>query len=281
MKRMQWTMAILLPAAMGLSACQTGDLKSRLEVLGAEEKTKAIALLAKHQDALIQVEVVLNLTVTMVGQPSRTQERKVLVPGTMIDANGLTVISAGGIDVSRQGIPPNVQAEVQILKAKLILNDGTEVPARVALKDVDLDLAFVLPEEADREFAFVPLDREATVKVLDEVVVLSRMDPGANRTPLIQGGLISGIIEKPRQYYVGPQAFPGNPAFNGDERCFGIFLRRLGSEGVLAEVVILPAAEVLDAAAQVKLAALPAEPPKSDAATAPIEAPKPDAVPAP
>jgi len=69
-------------------------------------------------------------------------------------ATGLTVISLGEIDPrSAAGLAaqPNLRMEEPDFKeVKLRLADGTEIPARIVMKDADLDLAFVapLPESA-------------------------------------------------------------------------------------------------------------------------------------
>lgn len=252
--------AIILTSAAPLArAGEADDLKAKVEALATAEKEAALAVLTQNQEALVQVEIILHLTISMAGQQTRNQEQKFMIPGTTINAQGLTVISASGIDISRQ-VPANIKVDSQILGAKIIQNDGTEISARVALKDEDLDLVFVVPEKPGAAYAFVTLDRAAEAKPLDEILALGRMDMSANRTPLLQVGLLAGIIEKPRRYYVGPPVAPGNPAFTTEGKCLGLFLRRRGNGGVPTDVVILPAADVLDAAAQVK-AETPADPP--------------------
>ena len=51
---------------------------------------------------------------------------------------------------------------------------------------------------------------------------------------------------------MGASSNPGLPAFDKDGKCFGLFLRRMGTDGPKGSAVILPAEEILTAAKQLK-----------------------------
>ncbi len=226
-----------------------------VKALEEDEKQKVLSVMKDNQDAVVMVEIVVNITATYQGQQRSPREKKLRINGTTIDESGLTVISNSRSDPmallsSRMKKLPGFSVDVEVLESKLILNDGTELPAKVALKDADLDLAFVVPAETQKGLAHVTLDPDTDPSLLDLVCSISRMDLSANRTPLIHLGRVAGIIEKPRTYYVGPGVSPGLPAFDEDGRCFGLFLRRKGPDGPSGSPVILPASDVLEIARQ-------------------------------
>ena len=69
--------------------------------------------------------------------------------------------------------------ESELRGIKLRLPDGSEVPARVVLKDDDLDLAFVAPNEplsaaAKKQISVVKLEAAKAAEVLDTIVELGR-----------------------------------------------------------------------------------------------------------
>ena len=66
------------------------------------------------------------------------------------------------------------------------LTDSTEVPARIVLKDEDLDLAFLAPlkplnAQTQAKIAAIPLDSAARhVDVLDPTILVDRSGEGLN-----------------------------------------------------------------------------------------------------
>ena len=87
------------------------------------------------------------------------QEQKLEALGTIIAEDGLTVLSLSRVDptatlLSRMRAGGGT-VNVNYTEVLILMQDGTEVPARLVLKDSDLDLAFVLPlkggkSEADK-----------------------------------------------------------------------------------------------------------------------------------
>lgn len=232
-----------------------GTVKATIEALEQEEKKQVLSIMKDNQDAVVMVEIVVNMTATYQGKQRPPQEKKLRLNGTTIDESGLTVISNSRSDPmallsGRMKKLPGLSIDVEVLQSKLVLNDGTEIPAKVALKDADLDLAFVVPAETQKGLTHVTLVPDVDPALLDLVCSISRMGLSANRTPLIHLGRVAGIIEKPRTYYVGPAVSPGLPAFDEDGRCFGLFLMRKGPDGPTGSPVILPASDVLDIARQ-------------------------------
>ena len=84
-------------------------------------------------------------------------EQKTQCTAVIIDASGLAVTaltnlnpasSMPSIRIGRGGSSQTLVLDFQVQEVKYRLADGTEVPARVVLKDEDLDLAFLGPAEA-------------------------------------------------------------------------------------------------------------------------------------
>jgi S1-C subfamily serine protease len=150
---------------------------------------------------------------------------------------------------------------------KLRLPDGKELPARIVLRDEDLDLAFLRPTtRPDKPLVAIDLADEGRPALLDPVVVLSRLGRVGGWTPAASLQTIGAIIERPRTFYVietGSASSVGTPAFTAAGKVVGLLTMRSvqsgrpgmfsmvsGSEGLGLLPVILPAADVRDIAQQ-------------------------------
>jgi S1-C subfamily serine protease len=172
---------------------------------------------------------------------------------------------------------------IDISEVKILLEDGTELPAAIVLRDKDLDLAFIRPKtKPTTPMAAVDLTKSGPAQILDQVITLNRLKRGAGRAFSASVEVISAVVQKPRTFYV-PDSAPtetgiGSPAFNLDGTVLGIFVRRaVNSQGAsnwrdCISTVILPAEDIAKAAAQA-----PADVKPDEAST---EAPKDSAAPA-
>ena len=142
---------------------------------------------------------------------------------------------------------------------KLRLSDGKELPARIVLRDEDLDLAFLRPTtKPEKPLVAINLADEGKPALLDPVVVLTRLGRVGGWAPAASLQTIGAIIEKPRTFYVvetGSAGGMGTPAFTPSGKVVGLLTMRSiqsgrsgmfammsGSEG-LAVAGILPAAD--------------------------------------
>ena len=246
-------LSLLCGSAVNVAIGDEEDIKRIVSEHEASQKKNLLGIMEANKDAVVMVEIAIKLSGAFRGRQMPPQERKFRLNGTVISKEGLVVISNSSADpmatLGHLKNNPEANLNAEVLKSKIVLNEGTEISAKVVLKDQDLDLAFVMPsEKQEKEFVHVKLDPTVPPDLLDVVCSVSRMDLTANRTPLIQIGRISGIIKKPRTYYVGPALGAGQAAFNTDGKCFGLFLRRQGNDGPTGSPVILPAEEVLEAA---------------------------------
>jgi serine protease Do len=151
---------------------------------------------------------------------------------------------------------------------KIRIADGRELPAKIVLRDEDLDLAFLMPTtKLDKPLVAINLSEATKPALLDEVVVLSRLGRVGGWVPSASLHNISAIIDKPRTFFVteanGSGGAMGTPAFNPNGKVVGLLTLRsidAGRPGMMAMMsgtesygllpVILPAADVLEVARQ-------------------------------
>lgn len=274
MKRARIALAVLL-------ACATA---ARAD----EDLTKAARkIFAEHQDSVVWVTAIAKLSVKTIGGTGRNipdQERRVETPGTIIDSSGMILASLSVVDPSSSmdgqefpspGGPVKVSASAKITDVKIIMPDGTEIPADIVMKDTDLDLAFLRirkdsPEARDVKFKAIDLKDHIEGHVLDEVIALGRTGETFGRQPSVITSLVTAETRKPRHFMRVPTDTIGGPVFVASGKLVGItILRRARSENQAGAVgmapALLPAADILPIAEQ----ALKAQPKKDDASEKP------------
>jgi len=229
-----------------------------------EAATLGRAVLAQHREAVVTVQLVVKVTWSSGGN-SNQSENKVETTGTVIGADGLTVLALSATDPSSiaRTMGSTFKMDAELSDIKLLLHDDTELPAEVVIRDVELDLAFVRPlVKPEAPLAFVDLEDSGDVELLDRVVTVNRLGRVANRVYSASFEYVDAVVERPRRYYI-----PGNdptstsagcPSFRLDGKVVGIFVIRAisaeaGSAGRRDNVmpIILPAADILEGVAQV------------------------------
>lgn len=240
------------------------------------------AVLKKYQDAIVTVKLVVNVRMSFSGQNQKHESKSETV-GTMIDASGLTVISLSAIDPSgtfnqlmgqrmrRGGQNMEFDIESEVSDVKLVLADGTELPAIVVLRDKDLDLAYIKPtEKPTAALPHVDPAGDVTPRVLDVVITLHRLGKVANRVATVSLERINALVDRPRPFYVlgagQGSSGVGSPVFTLDGQLLGLVLIRTvapegeanlsamfsgpGSIGLLP--IIVPTADIREGASQAK-----------------------------
>ena len=144
-------------------------------------------------------------------------------------------------------------------EVKIIMPDGTETPAKVAFKDADLDLAFIRPEKADG-VTFTPVDiaNSAPFAMQEDAIILGRLGKDLNREPVVMTSEIISIITKPRTFARVGAPCLGMPIFNSEGKFVGFGINRFSAKGEDSDQgptsanVVLPAADLIESAAQAK-----------------------------
>jgi len=232
-------------------------------------KDKALALSAANKNSVVQLSATVEIEVTAGEMPTKKEEKKLETTGTVLNKDGLIVVPLSTLDVAAavDGRTVNtangrikLSAKSSTKEMKIIMADGTEAPAKVVFKDTDLDLAFVRPEKPEG-LTFVPIDtaNNAPLAMMDDVIVLGRLGKDLNREPMIMTTEITALVTKPRTFGRIGAPCMGLPVFNGDGKFVGIGVNRfapksddLDGGGAAASSVVLPATDVLEAAAQAK-----------------------------
>lgn len=215
----------------------------------------ARAILAQNKDALVFVTAVNKITLG-----NETHDEKVEVTAMTIDPSGLSICSLAAIDpTANLSGEDDSKIKSSLSDVKIMRADNTEYPARLVLKDPDLDLAFVQPEKpGDMKplFPFVKIDKSPAPKILDTVVTLDRFGKELGREPMIFTSRISSILTKPRTYYFTSDqgVSVSSPAFllNGDFLGFRLMKMFPGGESAGLMPVIIPAEDIRQSAKQIK-----------------------------
>jgi hypothetical protein len=231
-------------------------------------REKALAISSAHKDSVLFLSAVIEIELTAGENPVRKEERKVEILGTVIGADGLIVSPLSTLDVASamdgrtvngpQGLI-KISAKSNTKEVKILMPDGSEVPAKVAFKDPDLDLAFIRPEKPDGvKLTPVNTAENAPMTVLDDVIILSRLGKDQNREPIVMTSEVISLVSKPRVF--GKLAAPslGVPVFNKDGKFLGVGINRFSAkndsenQGPSASNMVLPAADLLESADQAK-----------------------------
>jgi len=240
-------------------------------------RAAARELVKKWQDAIVNVRVVVKMRMSMGGREMQSNDDTIEAVGTVIDPGGLTVVSLSSINPGPMmtklisssnsgGGGQGVDIASEPTDLKIRLADGRELQSTIALRDEDLNLAFIRPiNPPAKPLVAVNLADAGQPAILDQVVVFGRLGRVGGWAPSAALRDIGGIVLKPRTFYVlaGESAGIGTPAFLPNGKIVGIltvrqvandrpsaFAAMSGAEGLGLLPVILPADDVLDIAKQ-------------------------------
>lgn len=256
-----------------------------------ELKASAQKLFDSHKDSVVWISVIAKTSMSSDGEApaqikaalaGQEKEEKSEVTGTIIDESGLIVTALGNLDKSSivDGQTVNtpmgaikLKAKSEIKEVKILMPDGSEIPADLVLKDGDLGLAFIKIRTESEEakgvkFSAVDLRNSEPGKILDDCIALSRLDESLSREPSMASTEITGVTTKPRVFYRAEVGAIGCPIFLSNGKLLGISVLRKPKNGagngqIQLSPVILPAADIAKIAEQAK-SAKPAEAPKSE-----------------
>jgi len=243
--------------------------------VGAQDSRAAARdLVKKWQDAIVNVRVVVKMRMSMGGREMQSSDDTIEAVGTVIDPGGLTVVSLSSINpgpmmtklVAGSGGGQNLEIASEPTDLKIRLADGRELQSTIALRDEDLNLAFIRPVDAPaKPLVAVNLADAAQPALLDQVIVFGRLGRVGGWAPSAALRDVGGIVLKPRTFFVlaGESAGTGTPAFLANGKIVGIltvrqisndrpsaFAGMSGPEGLGVLSVILPADDVLEIAKQ-------------------------------
>ena len=230
---------------------------------GAAPKESAKSVYEKHGDSLVWVLAVLEIEASAGGQPAQQQEQEIEVLGTVVHKDGLIAVPLSVLNptlalrgrmINTPGGPMKLETKANFKKVRILLEDGSEIPAKVLVTDEDIDLAIVGPDVEDedaQEVTYKPVDlaSDATLDVLDPQILLYRLSKHMDRTLAVEIGQCAAVIKRPRTYYQCTMIGLGGAVFNADGKFVGIELNRLHN-GQPVMPVVVPAADIRDAVSQ-------------------------------
>ncbi|MHB0997950.1 MAG: S1 family peptidase [Armatimonadota bacterium] len=231
-------------------------------------------LAAKWQKSIVTVQLVVKTSISFGGEDGGKRETKSEATGTVIDPSGLVVMSLSAtspeeaLGSAMAQRPKDLKVSSQITDIKLITGDGTEIPAKIVLRDKDLDLAFIRPKsKLSAPMQAINLTKATKLDQFDEAVILYRLGSSANRAIAGLTDRVQTVIKKPRiQYAMGISSMSaslGAPVFAMDSNVSGMLLLRAqppgssdssgtfgGLSGMGMMYIVLPAADIIEAAKQ-------------------------------
>src|SRR5712672_1264220 len=139
---------------------------------------KGRALFKKNQHSVVTVQIVLKSKFSVGGRGGESNESRQDVSGTVVDPSGLTVLSLSATDPGQMlqnmmsggsDEESKFKMETELSDVKILLDDGTEVPSEVVLRDRDLDLAFIRPKtKLTTQLHALDLTQSAKGQILDQ-----------------------------------------------------------------------------------------------------------------
>ena len=282
----RWTASVFHPRSYHprLRLCRAASIVCLLSALGLlgqadELAEKGRAIFKNNQNAVVTVQLVIKAKISMPGAGLPDTESKKDATGTVVDPSGLTVVALSELDPGGMlqnmlgGMGGDEEAkfkmETELSDVKLLLEDGTELPSEVVLRDKDLDLAFIRPKvKPANPMPALDLSKAGRAQVLDQVIALNRLGQAAGRAHAVSVERICAVVQKPRFFYIPDSTITstsmGCPAFTLDGDILGVFVMRTiktqssggGMMGMFSfqpenlTSVIIPAADILKATKQ-------------------------------
>lgn len=244
----------------------------------SDTATSARKVVEKSSSAVATIKVFIKQRVIFGGRDMDKYENVFEMPSTVIAPSGLAVTSLSRMDPTGTfkellkqvpGAQANTGFDIasEITGIKMVLYDGQEVPAEIVMRDSDLDLVFISPTEK-LTVPFIDLSDATTPKILEEVIVLGRLEHVPGRITSAALYRVEAVIEKPRVIYVlNSEALTsrlGSPVFSENGKIVGVLVLKVvktqtqgfnimsGMPGMMA--VIMPAGDILQTAEQIHAA---------------------------
>ena len=227
----------------------------------AEERAAARLVVTQRAAAVVVVLATIKVRLNVSGR-EQTSDQAAQTNATILDPSGLAVMSLQQIQpdeamtrmYSRQ-VPNGGHVEVttDIADMRMHLADGRELPAKLVLRDEDLDLAFVRPTEPlTAPLPFIDA-ASARPQLLDALTLVRRTGEPTGWAPAAAFATVELLIDKPRTYYqvvILGGGGPGCPLFDAAGHFVGVLVMRdTGTRGTGA-LSVLPADDIRDVAKQ-------------------------------
>jgi hypothetical protein len=253
-------MQILTMTALSIGVLAIAALPS---AQSQEERAAARDVVQAKGAAVVMVMATIKIRANVGGQ-EQTVDQQAQANGTILDPSGLAVMSLSTLEpdevMTRQlsaRIRPGTRVDVisEPSGIRMHLADNREIPARLVLRDPDLDLAFIRPAEPPSPPVTWIGGPAAKPSLLDLLFIIQRTSEASGWSTAATFGSVQLVVDKPRQYYQmaapGLSGSPlGAPVFDAAGRFVGVVvLRNPGARGS-SSTGVLPADEIFEVAKQ-------------------------------
>ena len=215
------------------------------------------ALAAKHKASLVTLELIVKLSAGGYEDQSEMEAE-----GVLLDSSGLVVTTNSAVDPMAayaedvEGGGASIASRVT--SVKILIAGGAEIPAKVVLRDKDLNLAFLRPlKKPSVKLQGVAFANAGAAQIGDPLYLLGRLGKTGNRSLEAKSARIVSVMERPRKFYVLDAyntIYTGNVAFNEAGQPLGILTTRnpVGKARYKDSSlpVIIPARDILEIARQ-------------------------------
>ena len=178
----------------------------------------------KHAVSIVTVAVTIS---------AEDQQLELEAEGVVVDDSGLIMTTNTAIDPFSMS-PDGDSVVSNVVSAKIVLPGGTEVPARLMLRDKTRNLAFLRPLQPLNLPALPIATSVATAQQGDNIAILGRLGKAGNRLPSVTNMRLLAVLDKPRTLYVLPVDAAtklGEAAFNEAGELLGVVSLRVGTAG--------------------------------------------------
>jgi S1-C subfamily serine protease len=157
------------------------------------------------------------VTLKMVGKV-RGRERNFDFQGTVVSSTGLILCDDGNFGGGF------AKVDVQSIKVIIDRDEETEIEAFHVATDTKLQLAYLQIENlGDRKLSFVDLKDDASAKIGQQVVSVTRFPKGYDFAPAFFTARVGAKVKKPRKvWWADGRILDGMPVFALDGKLLGV-----------------------------------------------------------
>lgn len=229
----------------------------------------ARAILETHSQSVVTVRLIVKERWIWDGSEGNPSEYAVETTGFVIADDGAIVTSLSATDpefLYAQWFDDDdgFKVKTEVTSLTLIYDDGSERNASVVLRDRDLDLIFIRPDDGGDSPRPIPAGATGPIRPFDSVIRLERFDHTLRR---VCGGEIVRVeatVDKPRRLFAagGSQSSLGTPVFALDGTLLGMTTMRQLQKSASGErgwrsdldditIVVVAAEDLAEAAKQI------------------------------
>lgn len=236
------------------SAILGATVLNALPALCDAQSQMAQQLVKTRGASAVTLQIIVKMSAGDMGDNQAERE----IDGVVLDASGLVVTTNTSIDPTAAYAAMSGDSggySSKVVGVKILMADGSEVPAKVVLRDRDRNLAFLRPlTKPKKPFTSVGFARGATAQIGESVFILGRLGKNGGRQNSITTERLVSVISRPRlMYVVLPNMYSalGNVVFNAAGQPLGLLTMRIGMKSQDTPLpIVIPAADILNIAHQ-------------------------------